>query len=550
MTAPVRSKAAPRRKLFRSGPWLGMRHNWRAGFDERFAYLIANMMPVTIGKPGPWIACPPTEISISPAALTQWLGVWKDVNRAVIAGEIWDAVVPLVGQTWTKRISTANLTAAGITLSATTTVYAIPFGDTLLVTDGINTAFTWNGTAGGGLTKLTNAPVFFGRPTVYYGKVVGIKNTQRDTLVWSEENQANTGYEAGGFNNAWSLTQTGGGAIIAVLGTNAALYYGRRDSIGSIRGAVTPDFKAAGVHDDITRETGVGGTEGMALIGQDFWFADGLGRPWRAVGGAAPSPLWENIADAFPQAVGDDGTLGQPGPSAVGFGGEIVWLPTRRLVFVHWPFQAFAVFDAETGQALFFWVPPRGMIGQVGVALRVGQLLTVGPSLFATPQEQIGFGYNFAPHISIDAWPPPIYAVDQYPFWTPGATSAADPFIVAPPFGGGPFAEYGWLDVMVEHYFPRARVNGTMTTTVYASAESLLDPPDAYVATLPDSLVSVGAQVFATDTLKRRNQLGTWGLNHDGRQLLVGVGGPARVPWGIEAITAVGVPFEVVLEQS
>jgi hypothetical protein len=79
--------------------------------------------------------------------------------------------------------------------------------------------------------------------TVYYAKLFMLKR-DRKTIVWSEENQPNTGYEAGGYNNAWELTQTSNEPLTAIIGTNEALYYGRKTSVGAIRGACQLD-----VHD-------------------------------------------------------------------------------------------------------------------------------------------------------------------------------------------------------------------------------------------------------------------------------------------------------------
>jgi len=152
---------------------------------------------------------------------------------------------------WTQRISAAALAGASITLSVNAEVYAASFADNLVVSDGTNTAFGWDGTPGSGLTKMTNAPVFYGQPVIYYAKLFGIKQAERTTLVWSEEGALNTGYEASGYTNAWTIRQTSQEPIYALAATNSALYVFRQNSYTYITGEVTPELSAFG-----TREGG------------------------------------------------------------------------------------------------------------------------------------------------------------------------------------------------------------------------------------------------------------------------------------------------------
>lgn len=198
-------------------------------------------------------------------------------------------------------LTTAQLSGSSISL-ANASVFMVPFNNQLVFSDGTNTPWMWDGTVGGGLTKLTNAPVAFGQPTVYYAKLFFIKNTDRGTIVWSEENAANTGYEASGYNNAWTLGQTSTSPVLAILGTNEALYYWRQFSMGAIRGAVTPTFTTTGTHDAIgeignTIRCGVAAYRGMPIYFNGFfWWADATLKPWRMAPGGAPEPIWEQMA--------------------------------------------------------------------------------------------------------------------------------------------------------------------------------------------------------------------------------------------------------------
>lgn len=165
--------------------------------------------------------------------------------------------------TWSEAVNAATFSAASITLSASARCYGVVFNDVLVVSDGTNTPFTWDGTTNGGLTKLTNAPVFYGQPVVYYGKLFGIKSTERSTIVWSEEGDATTGYEAGGYNNAWTLGQTGSSPLEALGATNSALTVIRRLGVTQITGAVSDQFSTTGVQDAVSEQIG---TESPAAV--------------------------------------------------------------------------------------------------------------------------------------------------------------------------------------------------------------------------------------------------------------------------------------------
>jgi hypothetical protein len=179
---------------------------------------------------------------------------------------------------WTTVLTAAQIYAAlAFDVGSAAKVDWVPFKGTIVFSDGQNVPWTWDGTAGAGIVKLTNAPVAYGKPTVHYAKLFFIKNAERNTIVWSEENQPNVGYEAGGYNNAWTLTQTGGAPLVALLGTNACLYYWRSKSTGKILGAVTPDFQNAGVHDSVSTAVGCGDFRSVTRYGTETWWMDDNG---------------------------------------------------------------------------------------------------------------------------------------------------------------------------------------------------------------------------------------------------------------------------------
>lgn len=202
-----------------------------------------------------------------------------EITLRVVGGEI--EVYDWTTDTWTTAVSAADLSGAGITLSNTARVYCVTFADLLIVSDGAHSPFAWDGTTGGGLTPLTNCPPLYGQPTVYYAKLFGIKADERSTLVWSEENDPETGYEAGGFNNSWTLGQTDQEPLHAIRGTNEALYYWRARSTGAIVGAANDDFRTSGTHEAVSLTIGTTSPDAVVQAGGSFWLLDADARPQR-----------------------------------------------------------------------------------------------------------------------------------------------------------------------------------------------------------------------------------------------------------------------------
>lgn len=353
---------------FHAGPFLGMRYisqpeNW----DHQYVYHAQDAFPTPEGGYGPRSATAAVQVSAVSASATVQGGHLFRTNDGTIRemlainGELWRRTAGA----FTKDVSTTNLTSATITLNNTGRVYLDTFNNQLVVSDGTNTPFTWDGTVSAGLTKLSNAPVAYGPPTVYYAKLFFVKNTERDTIVWSEENAANTGYEAGGFNNAWSLRQSGAGPIHRILGRNDALYYWRSGSIGTIHGAVNTDFTTAGVHDDVSREVGSTAPESVVDYHGYIWFVDKAGRPHRFAPGGVLEPVWQQVAALFPGG-GTDVTPGSGAYTTRAFAltpSDIALtlaapLPLHQCVVFGWSPSGTAfytqryAFDAISGRAL------------------------------------------------------------------------------------------------------------------------------------------------------------------------------------------------------
>lgn len=301
MTKPRRRPSQP--FTIDAGPFVGMRDSLDpAASDRLHATLLQNCYPEgasVVGRPG--FAVMGSDFGLS---AMQWVGQYTRLSGAeytvaIAGGELY--TYDWGSDAWTKVVSTANLTTAGITVhNASGDVAAVTFADKLVVTDGAgNTPFTWDGTSGaGGLTKLTNCPPLWGVPTVYYGKLFGIKDSDRATIVWSEEADPTTGYEAAGYTNRWTLGQADTAALSALLGTNEALYVFRERSATAIHGAVTDEFSTTGTRAGVSETVGTASPWAIAVAERMIYFLDADGRPHvLEIGGTTVVPIWRDLAE-------------------------------------------------------------------------------------------------------------------------------------------------------------------------------------------------------------------------------------------------------------
>lgn len=143
------------------------------------------------------------------------------------------------------------------------------------------------------LTDLSSTNVV-GRPTIYYGKFFTTLASDMATIVWSEENDPDTGYEATGFANAWTLRQTSNAPIMGLCGTNQALYVFRNNSITEITGPVETDFVSSGTLEGISTKVGCLAPDSICLVENTVWFLDQFCRPQKIQTGTGLIPLWYN----------------------------------------------------------------------------------------------------------------------------------------------------------------------------------------------------------------------------------------------------------------
>jgi len=274
--------------------------------DPEYASWLQNLFPVDPVNGGPVAARPgftlTTGTPATAGAATQLLYEYVQTPTTtlvvgIFAGEIYTASAGV----WTRVVTSANLATAGVTLSTTAKCYAVTYTGLMVISDGTNRPFTWDGTSGaGGLSLISNASgAWYGAPFVYYAKLGGIQAADRTTFEWSEENAPNTGYEAGGYTNAWTLTQTSSQPLSRMLGTNNALFYWRTRGVGVILGAMNTDFQTSGVHDAVSSELGTLWPNSVLLVGSTIFFMDQWLRPWALPVGGAPVPIWQQIERQF-----------------------------------------------------------------------------------------------------------------------------------------------------------------------------------------------------------------------------------------------------------
>lgn len=151
-----------------------------------------------------------------------------------------------VAGSWSVALSSAALTGASKPLSTTARVSLVPFADKLIISDGVNKMLWWDGVNLAGVTKLTNAPVAYGVPSVYASKLVVIDAATQRTMFWSEEGDATIGYDATvgpiTYVNAWDNVGGYTEPMTRVFGTNEALYIMRARKALAVTGAMGSDF--------------------------------------------------------------------------------------------------------------------------------------------------------------------------------------------------------------------------------------------------------------------------------------------------------------------
>lgn len=310
LSAPVQRRTTRRPSLYRTGPWIGMRDSLdpMLSSDPLRALAIQNMYPLELDKPSAFVGRPGfdqagSQLGIAGSRTGQLVYQFTkldgtEITLAIVGGQgiytyDWST------ETWTQAVTVANLTTASITLSETARCYATTYTDKVLISDGVNEPFTWDGTSGaGGLTELTAADVLYGQPRIHYAKSFGIKSTERNVMEWSEENDPTIGYETTPYSNSWQLGQTDQEGLYALAPTNDALYYLRARSTGAIYGAVTPEFTADGTHEGVSQTIGTTSPDSVCIVGERVFFLSADAQP-HVIDGGRVKPLFDDIRETI-----------------------------------------------------------------------------------------------------------------------------------------------------------------------------------------------------------------------------------------------------------
>jgi hypothetical protein len=198
---------------------------------------------------------------------------------------------------WSEPI-TAALGIAGITIDPYAQIAFLNFADRLVVSDGVHDLWDWDGSNGGGLRNLVNSEPMYGQIRVYYARIVGISALTRDTILWSQTDDATTGYRSGGFNNAWSPTQNDPNRLEAILPTNNVLYAFRARSALPLEGPPGPDFSTDNTRDSISDTFGTLSPFAAILHDVNAVVLDANLHPqFLRPGGAGFIPIWRELRE-------------------------------------------------------------------------------------------------------------------------------------------------------------------------------------------------------------------------------------------------------------
>lgn len=296
------------------GPFKGM----RTAVEERASdpSLVDYALNMTCADPehGAAYTLRPQGVVTSglPAVPVKFFHVFETANRplpvCMPSGQgLWSLPTDTA---WTQLVTAIDFATAGIGLSTVSTAwFALTFAGKMIVSDGVNTPWMWDGTAGSaGLTLLSACPPLYGQMTEYAGKMMGIKADDHHTIVWCEENDPTTGYEAGGFNNAWTISQQADTGLVQLLGRNDGLYYWRSQSFGVIQGAVAGEFRTTHTHDAISSSVGLATPGAACDSGDALWWYSTNERVYCYPIGASPIDVSPEVTTEHPRQfdVGDD----------------------------------------------------------------------------------------------------------------------------------------------------------------------------------------------------------------------------------------------------
>lgn len=284
----------PARKILTAGPFAGMRDARETTAQTADRVLLARNLYVAKGGGGRAYVGRPGFAPMGAQAGTLWqaLDTWYTPSGSAMTVGVRDGEVYRYDWgtlAWVKALSAAQLSPS--LLASTGRVQLIPFASGLVFNDRVNKPTYWTGADGTGVTALTNAPVAWWG-WVKSAKLVFINAANRLEIQWCEENQPNTGYAVGGYNNAWELRQLSNAPLTAGIGLNDGQLLFRERSTFSIQGEIGPDFSAASTRADVSSTLGTSAPWSVFATDQGVVFVDADAKPWVVSLGGTPEPLW------------------------------------------------------------------------------------------------------------------------------------------------------------------------------------------------------------------------------------------------------------------
>lgn len=237
--------------------------------------------------------------------------------------EVWNGKLYRVNASKTTFTDVTPASPA-IDAAVTTRVYGTSFIGQLIITDGVNKPWLATNLAATPITATAidfdgagTAWAAFGPFVVYGGSVFCILSSvggvaARSDIAWSLTADASTGWQQTNYDFRWtleqSLNQGSSPPLYALAPENTQLYYFRQASIGSLSGAVGPNLRGQATHDAISKNVGTMSPQSIVLFGDNIFFVDQLGRPYRLSQGTRElDPIWLNL-----RAVSDASTFGFP----------------------------------------------------------------------------------------------------------------------------------------------------------------------------------------------------------------------------------------------
>lgn len=165
--------------------------------------------------------------------------------------------------------------------SSSNTVYAVCFGDNVIINDGQHAPFVWDGTGGSAGTAINfnvGTGLAYGAPWVYNAQVFFIRADIRTMIVWSDVNLPLLGYAQANYTNTWQLTQTSAAPLCAGVGTNNEMYLFRPSSITRIAGDQNSNYQTTGTFEGVSEHVGSPVPWCQVRVDQSVYFLDAYAR--------------------------------------------------------------------------------------------------------------------------------------------------------------------------------------------------------------------------------------------------------------------------------